>query len=117
MTDSFLVDFRAPSYTPQNTPQHNLVENQFGDGYKQRLEDGLNQLADNWNIPWNCLSNAEARTLIDFMNAHRVQPFLWTPPDELVAKKYICRNLTHNPTANAPGYTDVTVTLEQDFGI
>ena len=117
MTDIFPEDFRAPSYSPQNTPKHNLVENPFGDGYTQRLEDGLNQLSDNWNVPWNCLINADARTLIDFMNAHRVQPFLWTPPDELVAKKYICKNLTHSPTGNIPGHTDVSVTLEQVFDI
>ncbi len=117
MADLFPTTVRAPSYSPQNTPKVNIVSADFGDGYSQRTPEGLNYIKDNWNVPWNALPNSEAQTLIGFLKAHYALPFLWTPPREAVAKKFICTQLSYSPTNDSQDYTDVSASFEQVFDI
>ncbi|AKJ41479.1 phage tail protein [Pragia fontium] len=52
---------------------------QFGDGYKQISEDGINSELQSWPIIYTGHSK-EVLEVRDFLRAHVVKPFIWTPP-------------------------------------
>ena len=65
---------------------------QFGDGYEQRQAWGINRNPDVWNLRFQNRSKVEADAILAFLDARGgVESFEWTPPDEAVGKKFICR--------------------------
>lgn len=62
---------------------------QFGDGYSQRSQDGLNAIAATYNAQWAALTDVDCNTIEAFFAAHTITPFLWQPPLETVTRKWI----------------------------
>jgi len=61
----------------------------LGDGLSQRAADGLNSRLENWNVKFDAVSNATAKTILDFFAARGGhEAFLWTPPGESVQKQF-----------------------------
>ena len=105
----------APDYglTKQSQPAVRKV--QFGDGYEQRLRFGLNQNPKTWNITWNNITNAEADTIEDFLNARALDyaSFTWTPPDSNTAYQWVCEQW--DKKMNTFNRNTITATFRQVF--
>lgn len=101
------------SYNPTATRKPRVKVAKFGDGYEQRLADGINTIAEVWQLTFAARTNAEAGQIDDFLKARAaVENFDWTPPNGL-AGKYICREWSRTPThGNAE---TITATFEQVF--
>lgn len=72
------------SYTPR------VVTVQFGDGYEQRIGDGINTMPEKLSLRWDNIKAADAATIKAFFEARAgVEAFYYTIPG-LTARKYKC---------------------------
>lgn len=86
------------SYSSSGKNECRTIENTFGDGYNQRAADGLNTIAQTWEVTWEDVPTADIDTLEAFFVArYGVIAFLWTPPRQTVAKKWTCKTWSREP--------------------
>lgn len=69
-----------PSWGARMTVKPAVLEARFGDGYQQRVGDGINAMPRSWSVsfsqPIQVIDEIE-----DFLRAaHGVSAFNWTPP-------------------------------------
>ncbi len=84
---------------------------QFGDGYKQVANDGINNITQSWPLTYTGPST-DAFSIRDFLRAHAGKSFYWTPPGD-VQGLFRCYSWTIQPRGGI-GYT-MTFTFEQAF--
>lgn len=59
-----------------------LFTSKFGDGYEQRVANGLNPLNSTFSLSFNTRAKAEIDDIIAFFTAKKgATPFSWTIPD------------------------------------
>lgn len=103
-----------PSYGVSNDPQVNLITNKFGDGYAQRVPNGVNYIAGKWTLPFNNKSIAEGQAILSFLRAHAGGVWFWfSDPLSGQMVKVVCSKFPQ--TASAPGTVSITATFEQVF--
>ena len=67
----------------------------FGEGYEQRVRDGINHNPQKWTINFTRRGGADIDAIYDFMEARGGdEAFLWTPRGEVTARVFICRKWT-----------------------
>lgn len=89
MSDTFPI--ANPLYNTRITPNPSTNVISFGDGFEQRLTEGLNQNPLSVNLVFE-LSQTDANTAISFLNA-RVESgasFDYTLPSESSSRKFVC---------------------------
>ena len=87
----------TPSYGTRKTSNPSVRQVQFGDGYIQRTVFGLNQNLKVYNPSWKNISETDADTISDFLDARAGQEsFDWTPPEESSSSKFLCQQWTKN---------------------
>lgn len=86
-TFTYTPDFgAAPSYEPR------VRVARFGDGYEQRVGDGINTMRETWPLTFAVRDDTETAAILAFLVARGgVEAFDWTPPGEGAAKRWICR--------------------------
>lgn len=88
-----LLGTSPETYQPmqlEKTPRVRTIK--FGDGYEQRVQDGINHNPQKWNIAFTQKSDSDVDTVYDFLEARGgVEYFLWTPRGEQSARKFVCR--------------------------
>ena len=63
----------------------------FGDGYEQRVRDGINTMPEEWTLTFT-RNNPEINAIEAFLVAHGgADHFIWKTPQEKTAK-FICRS-------------------------
>lgn len=74
------------------------VITQFGDGYNQRMKDGVNNQLMNLSLNFNGRGLDEMTAMVHFLyNRQGVEYFLFTPPPPFNKKKrFICRGIPTN---------------------
>tara|TARA_R100000805_G_scaffold8759_1_gene10385 strand:+ start:463 stop:804 length:342 start_codon:yes stop_codon:yes gene_type:complete len=80
-----------PTYNTRITPKPSVNVVSFGDGFEQRLTQGLNQNALSVNLVFE-LSQTDADTAITFLNS-RIDDgasFDYTLPSETSSRKFVC---------------------------
>jgi phage-related protein len=83
----------TPSYGLRKSNAPTVKQVQFGDGYIQRIVYGLNQNLKMYNPTWNNISETDADTISDFLDARAgSESFDWTPPGESSSSKFICQS-------------------------
>lgn len=81
-----------PTYGIAKASAPNVRTARFGDGYEQRTTFSLNQNPKEWSMQWVNLSETDADTIENFLNARAgVESFDWTPPDEASSYKWVCQ--------------------------
>ena len=80
-----------PSYGTSKSSSPRVRRVQFGDGYIMRTVFGLNQNLKSYSPSWNNISETDADTISDFLDARGgSESFDWTPPGESSASKFLC---------------------------
>lgn len=83
----------APQGSNKNVePRVDIAE--FGDGYNQRSENGINSSKRVFQASWPALSVGQCEALEAFFDAHRSAAFLWTLPLESVQRKWTAGKYT-----------------------
>ena len=106
-----------PSITPtygqvkRSAPRVRAI--QFGSGYQQRAQFGIQQNPKVYNLTFE-VSETDADTIEAFLDARAaVENFNFTPPGESSSSKFICREWSKSiPYLNR---ATVTATFEQVF--
>ena len=77
------------NYTISRQPAVNVIS--FGDGFEQRLTEGLNQNPITLNLKFD-LSQTDSTTAINFLNARITDgaSFTFLVPNENVTKNFVC---------------------------
>lgn len=89
-----------------------VLTSPFGNGYAQRVGDGLKTVYGRYNITISNLTTAQADALRDFLRAHGgYQPFLFERPGAGSATAWICKSWSRTP--QDPGYFSLSCTLEE----
>ena len=93
------------NYTITRQPAVNVIS--FGDGFEQRLTEGLNQNPITLNLKFD-LSQTDSTTAINFLNARITDgaSFTFLVPNENVTKNFVC--LSYNTAV--PFLNRVTLT-------
>lgn len=100
-----------PSPNSQLDEEPRVRSAPFGDGYEQRVGDGINNDLQKWSLRFDTRMPAEAAAIRDFLKTHAgVTPFDWTSPLGDTSK-YICRSWSMN-AASALIY-DVSAVFEE----
>jgi phage-related protein len=104
-----------PSYGTNLTRTPRVLKSKFGDGYQQRMQDGINHNPRTWKLVFNGRRQDEMDAIEDFLDARGgVESFDWTPPRG-PAGKWICESgLTITTVAGT--LTNATCTFEEVFG-
>lgn len=99
----------SPGTTTSYKPR--ALAAQFGDGYMQRLADGINTNLLQMSLSIDSLTRAEAKTISDFFSTQLgVIPFWFNTPHDGVAKKWICPEWQVSEAGSASNIS-VTATL------
>lgn len=85
----------------------------FGDGYEQRVADGINAAPKSWSLTF-VRPTTEADAILAFLAARNgSEAFDWTDPDA-AAGKYVCRDWSSSLIG--PFAKSINATFEQVFG-
>ena len=102
------------NYTPdwgakkQNKPRANKI--QFGDGYEQRITDGLNSNMEVWSVTFK-RAKAEIDIIDDFLSDRSaVEAFNWVNPN---GHSIVVKCEEWDTSYDSPGYDTLTATFTQ----
>lgn len=88
-----------------------VLETEFGDGYKQRCPDGLNNLDASFNLSFENLYDDEAEAINDFLEVELGSDhFLFTPPRWSTQVKCVCKSWSISTLTN--GMSNVKAKFE-----
>lgn len=103
----------APDWGAQLTKKPRVRAARFGDGYEQRVGDGINIDQEKWSLTFSVRTNAERDVILQFLQARGgIEAFDWTSPSGTVGR-WVCREWTYVPTNCS--VSTVTATFEQDY--
>lgn len=93
-----------------------VLKNNFGDGYTQRIKDGLNTRKEMWQLRWTNIRTDEYEAIKTFLDERDGwQAFSWTAPGNPGPLFYICEKYSHVPVW--PGYWNLSATFEQVYDL
>lgn len=74
----------------QKSVEPRVLINNFGDGYRQRAADGINNVRQTWTVEF--IGSTTNIDIYDaFFEARKgYDAFDWTPPHESTARKFTC---------------------------
>ena len=73
---------RVPDRTMSNAIKPRILKVQFGDGYEQRIQDGINNLKQEFSVTFNNRPTAEIDDIVAFLNNKAgTTAFNFTYPD------------------------------------
>lgn len=103
----------APDWGTQQNRKPRVKVASFGDGYQQRVADGINTNPKNWTVAFNARTDTEAGQIMAFLDLRAgVEAFDWTDPDG-VAGKYVCSE--YSKTDTRYNLNNVNATFVQVF--
>ena len=81
-----------PSPGAQVTPQVNLLQASFGDGYTQASPNGINHVRQQVQLSWSALTQVQLDELVMFFSTQAGHlPSLYTPAGYGAPVKWTCR--------------------------
>lgn len=93
-----------------------FLSNEFGDGYIQRVGDGINITRGEFTIPYENLTIEECDEAEAFLEDHADgTAFLWTPPGGSTQIKVIC--MKYNVSYPDATIRTLNLTLKQVFDL
>lgn len=81
----------TPDYGATKNMKPRVATAKFGDGYKQRVQHGINTTPQIWTVRFSNRDEAEATAIDEFLlDLVGVDTFEWTPPGEATEMTFIC---------------------------
>lgn len=111
-----------PTFSPPHSPSSNgtrLVQiprmrvTRFGDGYSQRIPDGINTYPHKATLAWDVLSFSDAQTIDSFFVGLAGGVFQYQIPDDTVSRKWTVTTWTRQPFGGSN--ESVTAELVEEF--
>lgn len=93
-----------------------IIRTQFGDGYSQRTEDGLNPVVGQYRLYWELLTPDQYREIVDFLREHVAEAFLWAIPGQDVPLVWTVAQYDDNFADPVRNQT-LTATFQQEFDL
>lgn len=94
--------------------QPKVLANRYGDGYEQRAPDGINNLAQVWDLNFEQVDNPIADDIIAFLRARAgVEAFDWTPKWHTVVIRVKCAKWSRG--TDGEGLSRISARFEQVF--
>ncbi len=107
-------DIACSKGTVPESVEPNVSRYAFGDGYTQRVANGINNMPENWNPVWDYLTVAQRDEMVVFLKDHGgVTAFEWTPPGEVAARKYTCASWKFTPRSGLASYSGTAKFIEE----
>lgn len=79
----------SKSFSLSSKPR--VVTSQFGDGYSQRIVNGINNIAKEWSVSFNSRDLQTISQIENFFEARRgVEGFRWIPPGDTTIYSVLC---------------------------
>lgn len=79
-----------PTYNVDKTETARVLKNDFGDGYRQRVGDGINNVSKNYIMTWQSTPTNIKALITHFEERAGYQSFTWTPVGEVASYKWTC---------------------------
>lgn len=87
------------AYNSSKTVKPRVKQAKFGDGYSQESPDGINNVAEEWNVVFENIDNSTFVSIENFFKSLKGYiSFNWTTPDGLSAK-FKCREWQFSQSA------------------
>jgi phage-related protein len=102
----------APSYGASYATKYRVLQNDFGDGYDQTVQDGLNNVQQIWEVPWNNISDENAQDILTQLDALAGKVFEWLTPNG-ETKKFRCKSV--NQSFVGFQTRNISATFEESF--
>jgi phage-related protein len=103
----------CPRRNPQGSVSFRTLTAQFGDGFAQVAEDGINSRSEKWPLEFFG-TEAEISPIKDFLDRHGGwKGFLWTPP--LGKQAVFLMDDGYQPVPLGGGWFTLSVTFKQKF--
>ena len=114
------VDFPSnavePSYGSKPQVEFRILSADFGEGYTQRVGDGLNTKIEKWDMTWNNLTTGEKDVIINFLDAREgAEAFNFTMPGKSSSEKWICNRYQATPTN--PSFFSISAEFEKVYDV
>jgi len=115
----------APLSTTAGSSAAKIVKNEFGDGYTQRVADGLNTIRSSWSLEWT-VSNANKNTIIAFLEARGgydsflLPTAIYTPLGETSTSLWTCDKWSSEYTEYVDSVTNIwniSLTITKEFDL
>jgi phage-related protein len=110
MADTFTWSPTVANYSGSTTQR--VRKSQFGDGYTQRVADGLNSEVSSFNVQF-IGDAATIQAILAFFTAHTGISFNWTPPLWTAPALFACEKYSQ-PSKDGASYT-ISATFDQTF--
>ena len=103
----------TPSYNQQTKIEPRVLSVRFGDGYEQRIQDGINNDLLTLSLTFEKRNEVETTAINHFLNQRKgAESFVFTPPAPFAtAAKFVCKSFNTNYVFY-DNYT-ITATFEQ----
>ncbi|MDR3427938.1 phage tail protein [Silvimonas sp.] len=102
----------APSPNAQGTSTFRVLTAQFGDGYKQAADAGINTEVQSWPLSFTGRQEKMAPILAFFRRHGGSKSFYWTPP---MGEQGLYRAATVTNSPLGAGNVTLSATFEQVF--
>lgn len=93
------------------TTENNDREVIFGNGYKQVASSGFNTVRKIYSVVY---AGRDYKKVLDFLNGHRLKPFLWVDPDGVLGL-YRVKTGTVSASPISPTVKEVKAIFEEQF--
>ena len=107
----------SPSYSPQLTIENNIITVAMGDGYEQRLRNGINASRRIFSLSFLNRSDTVTTNILNFLadplkGDNGAKAFDWTPPFGSTGK-WVCQN--PSVTMVAHNLNDIELVFREVF--
>lgn len=107
----------APSYSSTKSTKYKVIRAEFGDGYSQRVADGINSVKKMGTLVFENLAPSDADDIEDFFNDLKgADPFYYTLPLEGSPTLWITEGEVQR-TYQGPNSITITAKVEQVFDL
>lgn len=94
-----------------------ILSVQFGNGYEQRMPNGINYKRERWSVTWEGLTQADKQVIEAFLDqVDDGSVILWTAPYNTTQKKYALDGDTTIQDQGGNIYT-INITLKQVYDL
>lgn len=78
------------SQASNRSTKRDILTVSFGNGYEQRVPNGINYKREMWSVEWSGLTTSEKNAIETFLNAISAGDYTtWTSPLDSTSKKFV----------------------------